>query len=171
MAIEIPDIVLEQYSDVWDTLNHIKDTIETTYEQVGMPLPERRFVAVGNVADSVVVDCEQLNVNFIQSYFGNPGQPNVQLRGCELLKSGDFVVQVTRCVLPRTKSARGGLTAPSTEFLDEKALIQSIDSDLLLDASAAMSSAQGVSASVAPGGVQGEYQSVQLNLSISLTRF
>jgi hypothetical protein len=171
MAIEIPDSALESYGDVWHTLNHIKDTIETFYAQAGVALPERRFLAVGDVADSVSVDCEQMNVNYIRSYFGLPGQPDLRPSNCELLMSADFVIQVTRCVLPRTRGSRGALSAPTTEFLDDKALFQSVDAGLLLESAHAMSSAQGVSAAVSPAGVQGEYQSMQLNLSISLSRF
>lgn len=157
-----------EYGHAYATLNRILETVETYFEQAGVPLPTRRFVAVGDVASNVW-DCEQLSVNLVNMYLGTPGTPSVQPRGCELAMSGDFVVQLVRCV-PTPKVAAAGRTVKSIPVADLLSIaeVEAIDCQLLLEASWGVSSAQGVVSSIAPTGVEGSYQAVAMTMSVSL---
>lgn len=167
--IEIPSENYEEFGDIHKTLQHILDTIVASYTSAGIDIPERQFTAVGDVASSIANDCEQVTVNFIQAYVGLPGQPDVVPRGCPLPMSADFVAQVTRCV-PGGVVSRTGSRAPAVAAIEASTLIQAVDAQILLQSVDAMSSIQGKSATVAPSGVDGKYQSMMLNLSISLFR-
>lgn len=170
MTIEIPSDNYEEYGDIHKTLQHILDTIVGMYNAAGLDLPTRQFTAVGDVASSVANDCEQVTVNFIQAYLGLPGQPDLQPRGCPLMMSGDFVAQVTRCVPGGGTTPRGIPKTPTTAEIEASTLTQSVDAQLLLQSAFSMSSAQGRSATVTPSGSDGKFQSIMLNLSISLFR-
>mgnify|MGYP001592307354 CR=1 FL=1 len=171
MTVEISSDTRQEYGDIYGTMQHISDVIETLYMQAGVELPDRQFTAVGDVASSLAWDCEQVTINFVNAYYGNPGQPITVATNCPPMMSADFVVQVTRCV-PNPTVARAGtkVKAPAVAAIEGSTLIQAVDSQILLQASSAMSSAQPMLASVAPSGVEGGFQAVALNLSISLFR-
>lgn len=172
MTVEISPETLAEYGYVYSTMEHILSTVEQLYLQAGVDLPARRYVAVGDVG-STVYDCEQVTVNFVQGYLGTPGQPAQQPSGCELAMSGDFVVQVVRCV-PEMKTVGSGprakFVAPSAASISASSLVQAVDAQLLLEASWSMVSLQGTIATVGAGGASGQYQPIILNLSLSLIR-
>lgn len=167
--IEIPSENYEEYGDIHKTLQHIMDTIVANYTSAGIDLPARQFTAVGDVS-SVANDCEQVTVNFIQAYLGQPGQPDVLPFGCPAAMSGDFVAQVTRCVPGASSTGRGIPKAPSVEAIEASTLAQAVDAQILLQSAFDLSSIQGKSATVVPSGSDGKFQSVMLNLSLSLFR-
>lgn len=167
MAIEIPSDNYTEFGDLHATLFRIKDAVVARYTNAGIDLPPRHFAAMGDVSSSVANDCEQLVVNFVQAYLGLPGQPDIQPRGCPLMMSADFIVQVTRCV-PGPKVTNRGSTPPTPEAIEASTLQQAIDAQLLLQTAYEISSAQGVSATVTVSGSDGKMQSVMLNVSVSL---
>jgi hypothetical protein len=172
VTVEVPQDALDEYGDLWGTMQYISDTLSIRYAAAGLSLPERKFTAVGDVASSLANDCEQVTINFVQAYLGVPGQPDVQARGCELPMSADFVIQVTRCV-PTPKESRGAgrpPTPPTVAAIEASTVVQAVDAQILLESAYSMSSVQGISATVAPSGVEGGYQSVALSLAISLFR-
>jgi hypothetical protein len=170
VTIHIPDEAVAEYGDALGTLQHILETVETTYQQAGVALPERRFYTVGDVA-SLAVACEQVTVNLVQVYLGTPGQPDTQPAGCQLAMSGDFVVQVTRCVpAPRAAAAGTKVKQIPVDSILEAARVQAIDAQILLEAGYSMRSLQGRSATVSAGGAEGMFQSMVMNLSLSLFR-
>jgi hypothetical protein len=168
-VIEIPSENYDEYGDIHKTLQHILDTIVANYTLAGIDLPERRFTAIGDVA-SVANDCEQVTVNFIQAYLGQPGQPDVLPFGCPSTMSGDFVAQVVRCVPGAGATGRGIPKPPSVEAIEASTLVQAVDAQILLQSAFDLSSIRGKSATVTPSGSDGKFQSVMLNLSISLFR-
>jgi hypothetical protein len=146
-------------------------SIEDAYEAAGVELPMRRFTAVGNVASAAVKDCEQVTVNFVQGYLGLPGQPDLEPKGCLVMMSGDFVIQVVRCVpTVGPGSRRDAPKPPTVAQIEESTLVQAIDAQILLETAYGMSSIQGISATITPSGVETNLQAIELNLSISLTR-
>lgn len=171
MAITIPEAARAEYGDAFDTLKYIQETVETIYAQAEVDLPDRRFVAAGDVASSIANDCEQVTVNLAQIYLGAPGEPAAVPPHCNLVMFGDFVVQVTRCVPgPTTTRAGASVRPPKVSAIEEQTLVQAVDMQLLLEAAYSMTNIQGVVASVTLSGVQGNMQSVILSLSISLSR-
>ena len=167
MVIEISQDTLEDFGDVQKTLQHIIDVIEARYASAGVPLPSRAYTAVGDVGSSIALDCEQFTVNFVQAYLGLPGQPDLQPKGCLRVMSGDFVVQVTRCIPTPTTTSRG-VKPPAVEKIEASTVVQAVDAQILLESAYELSSLEGVSATVAASGVSGEYQSMMLNVSVSL---
>ena len=170
MTFEISPETLQEYGEVYETLEHILSTIEMSFASANVPLPDRRFTAVGDVGASVAVDCAQLNVNFVQSYFGNPGQPTPQATGCMMLMSGDFVIQLWRCVPAPKLTQNKKYIPPDVNKIEASTLVQSVDGQILLQSAWAMTSAQPRKALVSATGSQGAYQAMQLSLNISLSR-
>lgn len=169
--IEIPEETRAEYGDIHGTLRYILESIEDRYAEAGVMLPERRFTTVGNIASAAVKDCEQVTVNFVQGYLGFPGQPDLEPKGCLIMMSGDFVIQVVRCVPTITPTGRGtGMKVPTVEQIEAATVVQSVDAQLLLETAYSLSSAQGISATVTPSGVEANVQAIELNLSISLHR-
>ena len=150
--IEIPSENYDEYGDIHRTLQHIMDTIVANYTSAGIDLPERRFTAIGDVASSVADDCEQVTVNFVQAYLGQPGQPDVIPFGCPSAMSGDFVAQVTRCVPGASATGRGIPKPPTVEAIEASTLVQAVDAQILLQSAFDLSSIQGKSATVVPSG-------------------
>ena len=171
MTVEISDDTREEYGDIYGTMQHISDVIETLYMQAGVELPPRQFTAVGDTASAISWDCEQVTINFVTAYYGSPGQPLTVATGCLPLMSADFVVQVVRCV-PGMETTRNNtkVKLPSIADIEASTLIQAIDSQILLQSALTLDSAEPVLATVAPSGVEGGHQAVAMNLSISLFR-
>lgn len=171
MTVDITPETLAEYGEVFETLEHILSVVEQTFAAANVDLPDRRFIAVGDVGGAVAVDCEQVNVNFIKSYTGEPGQPETRASGCMMMLSGDFVVQVWRCVpKPETGRGRTEVIPPRVPAVNASTKIQAVDAGILLQSAWSMRSAQGHKATAAPTGQTGGFQAVQLDLSISLSR-
>lgn len=170
MTVEIPEDAYEDYGHLHRAMQRILDAVETGYAAAGILLPERRFTAVGDVASSLAIDCEQVTVNFVQLYVGEPGQPNLISQDCLGLMSADFVVQVTRCVpiLKAKPGVAGRFKAPPIEEVIAATKTQAVDAQLLFEIAAGISSLQGKVATVIPSGSDGGYQSVAINISMSL---
>lgn len=167
---DYPAQTLSDYGWLDATSHRVLDTVVAMFGQAGVSLPERQYVAAGP-ANSVVHDCEQLTVTTEQIYFGTPGEPAFQPGQCELSMSGDFVVELVRCIPTGQPSGRNpnNVKPPSTKSLIEATKVQAIDAQILLEASYAVNSMQGVVAQVTFGTPQGGFQSVILSMSCSLS--
>ena len=169
MPVTIPPDAITAYGDVHRTLEHILETVVAEFGTAEVDLPPRQYIAVGDVGSSTAWDCEQVTVNFVSSYFGTPGQQETQASNCQMMMSGDFVVQLVRCVPGPTKT-RTSVSPPTAAAIEASTLVQAIDSQILLEAAYAVQSVQGRTALVAPSGVEGGFQGINLNLSVSLFR-
>lgn len=117
-------------------LQLVLDKVVGTFEQAGIELPERRYIAYGDVA----ADCEQLTVQFQQLYDGSPGGNPNAVQQCDGPRSVVMVVELFRCV-PTTAGPRGG--PPSPEAMDASTVIFLKDAWLLLDSADQVSKASG----------------------------
>lgn len=160
---------LAEYGYAYNTLRRLQESVESFFSQAGVPLPERRFIAVGDIG-SQSWDCEQLSFNFIKMYFGSPGEGEGTATGCPIALSGDFVIQLVRCAPTARTATRSNVKVlpPQVEAIEDATLVQAIDAQLLLEAVLATPSMQFVKAVAAPTGVQSGYQAINIELSISL---
>jgi len=169
-ADDYSDETLAEYGYAYNTLRRLQSSVETVFAQAGVPLPERRFVAVGDVGTQSW-DCEQLSFNLIKVYFGTPGAGDTQATsGCALALAGDFVIQLVRCV-PGAKATRSGtrMLPPEVEAIEAATLVQAVDAQVLLEAVLATESVQFVKATATPTGAEGGMQAINVELSISLS--
>lgn len=109
---------------VSNTAYDILSAVNAIYEQEGVALPERQYIATGDVA----FDCEQLTVSFQQLYAGTPGQPAEQPVRCNQPFSAVWEISLVRCI----PVARRSQVAPTTDELDATAEGQMADAMLLL---------------------------------------
>lgn len=171
-ADDYPDETVAEYGYGYTTLKRLQESIESYFTQAGVSLPERRFVAMGDVASQSWDSCEQLTINLTRIYLGTPGEGEAtpQASNCELALAGNFVVQLVRCVPTAKVIGRTGkhLGNVEVEDIEASALVQAIDAQLLLEAVRATPSVQRVRATVSPSGVQSNMQAVVAEVSISL---
>lgn len=103
------------------------DSVESTFDQAHVDLPERRYIAWGGVA----VDCEQLTVSLIQAYPGVPGGSPDQPVRCEGPRTAVIAVQLMRCA-PQPAGPRA--TKPAVESENSTTTQLARDAWLLLNA-------------------------------------
>lgn len=162
--------------------DHILNTVVATYTDHGVPLPERRYLAVGGPG-ATVHDCEQLTVSFEQGYSGLPGSQAQEPAKCAGPRTGVFIVEVVRSVpQSNTAAANPATMVPSrygqevtgyqmlpADVQSEHARKQMVDAMLLLDAGlrAGETSLVGSLADVSAGQPQGGFQAMTLVLTTS----
>lgn len=156
------DANTDDVDSLGDLMSHVLDNVVGVFEQAGIELPERRYIAYGGVAH----DCEQVTVSFIQMYLGPPGDQAAQPQRCDAPRTAVLALQIARC-LPAS-GPRG--SAPIADSISEHALSQSRDAWLLMEAGATSVDAWGlgVLADVAVTEPQGGYQAVVLNLILAV---
>jgi hypothetical protein len=164
------------------TADLLLNTIVSTYADHGVALPERRYLAVGGIGDTVH-DCEQVTVSFEQAYSGTPGNQAMEPAKCDSPRSGVFIVEVVRYIptvntvdtAPDTLTpSRYGIVKSGVALLpDDKqsdiARAQMRDAMLLLDAGmrAADNQMAGATVDVAAGSPQGAYQAMIMTVTAS----
>lgn len=81
--------------DAFDLVKHMDSLLETVvavYEQMGVPLPARRYWMVGDPAE----DCEQVVVSLLQVYLGIPGDQAADIQRCDQPATAVVNVYVSR---------------------------------------------------------------------------
>lgn len=104
----------------------VLDSVEKTFEEADVKLPERRYIAWGGVA----VDCEQVTAQLVQIYPGTPGGDPNQIQRCMGPRTAVIVVQIFRCA-PTPTGPKA--TAPGVDVLNDSARAMAKDAWLLLD--------------------------------------
>ena len=108
-----------------DYLARVLETVVATFEQAGVPLPDRRYWTVGGV----VADCPQLTVHLTQVYKGLPGDDPGEVQRCGGPRTVAMTVQLFRSV-----PLGNGRQPPSTTIIMRDSETSAIDAWLLLDA-------------------------------------
>lgn len=140
------------------------DTLVGTFDQAGVDLPERQYIAFGDV----VVDCEQLTVQFQQLVYGPPGGDPNSVQRCDGPRSVSLLVQLFRCV-PTTNTPRGG--APTPEAIAASTKTHLRDAWLLMDALAQVDAAtwkSGVVGEVSPVSPNGGFAGASLSIMLQV---
>ena len=138
-------------------LNRVLDVVESVFEQAGVTLPERRFIALGQT----VHDCEQVSVSFQQLVLGPPGDAGTLPQRCDSPRSASVLVEVVRCI--PVPNNRGG--APTVEQITTAAQQQAVDAWMLMEAATQMD-AWTFLADVSAGEPQGDKQAMVLSLTM-----
>lgn len=140
----------------------VLDSIVAKFEEEGVDLPDRRYLATGATAH----DCEQLTVSFVQMYLGTPGDPAESPQRCDSPRSVVLSVQLVRC-LPTTPPRASGPQPAAISGMTER---QTQDAWLLMDG--AFGPIQNlwldVLADVTVTDPQGQYQAIVLNLTVAV---
>lgn len=146
--------------DLWLLAQKLLGKVVETYVQYAVPLPNRRYIALGTPAQ----DCEQVTVAWQQSYIGPPGDEANAPQRCESPRSAVFQIVVARCIPVADDRGR----EPSPEAISEasKALLR--DSWLLLASVNGWDDYLGVIATVEAGEAQGGIQPVILTLTLGV---
>lgn len=162
------DIVYKE--DMGNMLDKIMDTIEATFEQANVALPERRYIYFGDQGETVH-DCEQLTVSLAQVYQGLVGQQGAEPARCDTPLTGVFFIELVRCVPDKLKSTPKGARAqrPDAADLSMNARVQGIDAYLLMLAGLVVGDEfLGSLVNVSAGPSSGGYQAVVLELATAI---
>jgi hypothetical protein len=161
--------IIQDMQSVGDTFDLILETIESIFEQANVPLPERRYLYVGDQGQTAH-DCEQLTISLAQLQNGPPGAQDGLPTRCDQPKTGIFYVELVRCVADKPKTGgRGRVNTPTPADLSMHAKAQAIDMYLLMEAGL-LAGQQFLNAitSVIAGPVGGDYQAMVLELMIGI---
>lgn len=163
---KISDLALANDTlQVVDFLSNALETVEGTYTRLGVPMPERRLWAVSSLP---AIDCEQISVEFVQTYLGLPGDEATEPTNCTGPRSIVYLITVSRCV-PAGKNGR----PPSVESYTEHQKTLAVDVAVLLEATKDLTASKNtwsnasteLIATVNAGEENGGYISVSLSLS------
>jgi hypothetical protein len=157
---DIPDEAL----NLKNLLDSLLAKTVAIYDQLGVPLPLRRYWTMGIPA----VDCEQVVVSFIQAYLGLPGDEAQHGQNCDAPRTAVIEIMVSREVPGPTRSA-----APSADSIQRGAIPAAIDSWVLIDSMREFDSwgtapgrGPNLIATVNAPTTQGNFQSVVLQLTL-----
>lgn len=148
--------------------NLLKRTLERTeaiYERAGVPLPSRRYWALGQVAE----DCDQVTVVFLNATLGTPGEQQTEPIPCNGPQFATVEVRVTRNMVNADNS-----TPPSPERIMEASDWVAVDAALLIDnlqdydTTALGNRGSGVMANVAVAAPSGNLQTTTLTLTLGI---
>jgi len=169
MATTIPDINNYPIDDdaklVMNMMQRVLDTVVGVYEQMGVPLPARQFWTTGGAVE----DCEQVTVNLIQAYLGNPGDQATQPQRCNVARSAVLNIAVTRN-FPIGENGK----AVSPDRIMQGSAWAMIDVQVLLEALRSFDQwsdggpGLGVIATVSPADPSGGVQTVNMNLTMAI---
>lgn len=125
MAITPIADVFEGALNVKNLLDNTLSTIVSIFGSYNVPLPDRRYWSVGEVA----IDCAQLSVSLIQVYLGPPGDQASLPQKCNTVRSAVMVVTIAREIPVVGMNGR----PPSADKISEGAEISAVDAWVLLD--------------------------------------
>lgn len=117
---------MEGENVLYDLLTATLDAIVEVFEEEGVDLPDRRYVAFGTVA----ADCEQLTVALDQHYMGTPGGDPNALTRCGGPRTVAMTVQLFRTTAAQTARQ----ATPSVASLSKNAEKHLRDAWVLLNA-------------------------------------
>lgn len=168
---------IENPNQLFEMAEQILNEVVQQFAEVGLDLPERRYVHIGGVADTAH-DCEQVTVSIEQHYAGTPEEEALAGATCDSQRTAAFVVEVVRCIPNmKAKGGRGGSAArpPTSEEMNTYSQVRAQDMLILLDTGAIISdkfyewsgfvNGSGGLFDVAPGVPTGNMQGVTLNLT------
>ena len=141
---------------------HLLNTINTVFDEAGISLPARQYVAVGALS---TVDKEQLVVMYGGTYAGLPGNEFTAPVGEEDPKSATFNVELWREMPALSMSG----TAPSEEEIAAASEMVMDDSWWLLQSAfAANQRGPGVIARVGVNEPQGDYHGLSMIVEMNI---
>jgi len=118
--------------DINEEAFHLKDALQATldalvavYQAYNVPLPERRYWSMGDVA----IDCEQATVSFVNLYPGMPGDQAATPQRCNVPRTMVVTIQICR----PTAVLRNSGAAPSAEAIQTAAEWPAVDAWVLAD--------------------------------------
>lgn len=144
----------------------ILDVVIAVFQENDVPLPERRFLAIGETSH----DCEQLSVSFTSVGVGMPGDDFPPMQSCTTTAyNATFNIEIVRCT-PVGKKTSGGAkyTPPTAVQLQDYGVPRLVDSWLLVKAAQRyneFSYAKNSRYSVVAGEEQGGVQPIILTLT------
>ena len=149
-------------------LDKVLEKVVEVYEEYNVPLPDRRFLTMGEVA----IDCEQLAVSFIQVYLGRPGDEASEPQRCTMPRSAVLVISVSREVPVVGQNGR----APTGERIQEASEIAAVDAWMFMELinkldqwkEAEGDFGLGVIATADANGFDGGFQTTAMNLTIAV---
>jgi hypothetical protein len=124
MAITSIADVSEDALNVKNLLQNVLDTVVSIFESHNVPLPNRRYWNVGQVA----IDCEQLSVSLVQIYLGAPGDQASAPQKCNMPRSAVMTILIAREIPVVGVNGR----PPSAEKISEGAEISAVDAWVLM---------------------------------------
>ena len=175
-------MAIDEIDVLYDMAQRVLDETVSTFEELELSLPDRRYVAIGGVED-VAHDCEQLTVTIEQHYPGTPIDQAEAGATCESPRTVAMSVELVRCVPNmQSKGGRGGVAKapPSPDMMNAYAKTRARDMLVMLDVGATVSDkffmdngvAGGINMGglfdVSPGAPSGNMQGVILNLVVIL---
>jgi hypothetical protein len=113
-------------SDALNVVNMMDQALETVisaYQSYSVPLPERQYWTVGQVA----VDCEQLTIALLQLYLGTPGDQATSPQRCHVPRSATFLITVARQIPVVGQNGR----PPTADKITDAAKISAVDAWVL----------------------------------------
>lgn len=116
-----------------ETAQTILDTVYRVFTENGVPLPERRYLAIGD-AGKTAHDGEQVTVSFGSVSEGLPYNNMPVLQRCSEPFHGFFTVEIVRCS-PAPRKSGGGLSevAPKAETIHDYSVTRMTDAWLLVE--------------------------------------
>lgn len=147
-------------------MDGILSRVETVYQTYNVPLPQRRYWTMGEVA----VDCEQVVINFLQMYLGTPGDEVSSPQRCNVPRTATVIISVSREVPTvgqngKAPSADRITLASNTSAIDAWVLMECIkEFDMWDDTGYGL----GVIATLDSSGPEGGYQTVNLQLTLAV---
>ncbi len=155
----------EDSLDLADLCQRTLDSVIDVYSAANVPLPTRRYWAVGAPAE----DCAQVVVSFNQLYLGLPGDQASDAQRCGAPRSAVLNVYITRDY-PIGENAE----PINTERLIRASEWVAVDSWLLMksikafDVTALGTQGPGVIATIVPLAPSGALQTTVLNLTVAV---
>jgi hypothetical protein len=125
MAITSIANVSEDALNAKNLLDNVLETIITIFDSYNVPLPNRRYWNVGQVA----IDCEQLSVSLIQIYLGPPGDQASMPQRCNMPRTAVMMITLAREIPVVGMNGR----PPSPEKISEGAEISAVDAWVLME--------------------------------------
>lgn len=151
--------------DLVTLMDGVLERIVNIYESYGVPLPGRRYWTM----TQPVIDCEQLVVNFVQSYLGLPGDEATRPQRCNMPRSAVLAVTIARPVPMVGQSGQ----VPGADKIQKASEIVAVDAwvlmrslDLLDQWEAEGLFGPGVIATVSAGESSGGFQHITMQITM-----
>lgn len=147
-------------------MDGILSRVETVFQTYNVPLPQRRYWTMGEVA----VDCEQLVVNFLQMYLGTPGDEQSAPQRCHVPRTATVIISISRPVATVGQNGR----PPSGDKITESSYSSAIDAWVLMECIREFDMwddsgyGLGVIATVDTSGPEGGFQTVNMQLTLAV---
>jgi hypothetical protein len=166
MALTTVADVSEDALNLKNMMDGILSRIEDVFQTYNVPLPQRRYWTMGEVA----VDCEQVVVNFLQMYLGTPGDEQSMPQRCHVPRTATVIISISRAVATVGQNGR----PPSGDKITESAHASAIDAWVLMECIRQFDMwddtgyGLGVIATMDSSGPEGGFQTVNMQLTLAV---